>query len=126
MSVAEWHEVIDTNLSSVFYMTKFAWPILRETAGRYGRAAVVNVSSMASRDPFDGFAAYGAAKAGLNTFDLVAAREGEKCGIDVHTIAPGAVETGMFRGLMTVDEYPSSKTLTPEEVAEVIGQCVIG
>ena len=126
MTIEQWREVIDTNLSAVFYVTKFAWPILRETAGRYGRAAVVNVSSMASRDPFDGFAAYGAAKAGLNIFDLVAAREGEKCGIDVHTIAPGAVETGMFRGLMSVDEYPASKTLTPQEVAEVIGQCVMG
>src|SRR5207248_5993734 len=105
---------------------KFAWPILRETAGRFGRAAVVNVSSMASRDPFAGFAAYGAAKAGLNVFDLVAAREGEGCGIDVHTIAPGAVETGMFRALMSVDEYPPSKTMTPAEVAGVIVQCGLG
>jgi 3-oxoacyl-[acyl-carrier protein] reductase len=126
MTLAEWRAVMETNLSAVFYVTKFAWPHLRETAGRYGRAAVVNVSSLASRDPFAGFAAYGAAKAGVNLFGLVAAREGAKLGIDVHTVAPGAVETGMLRGLMTVDEYPSSKTLTPEEVAEVIMQCVVG
>jgi NAD(P)-dependent dehydrogenase (short-subunit alcohol dehydrogenase family) len=58
---------------------------------------VVNLSSMSSRDPFPGFAAYGAAKAGLNLLGLSAAREGEKIGVRVHTIAPGAVETGMFR-----------------------------
>jgi 3-oxoacyl-[acyl-carrier protein] reductase len=126
MSVAEWREVIETNLSAVFYVTKFAWPILRETAERFGRAAVVNVSSMASRDPFAGFAAYGAAKAGLNVFDLVAAREGGACGIDVHTIAPGAVETGMFRALMSAEQFPRERTLSPVEVAEVIVQCVVG
>jgi NAD(P)-dependent dehydrogenase (short-subunit alcohol dehydrogenase family) len=126
MSVEEWRAVIDTNLSAVFYVTKYAWPHLRNSAAQGHHAAIVNVSSLASRDPFPGFAAYGAAKAGLNIFDLVAAREGQADGIAVHTIAPGAVETEMFRQLMTPEQYPKEKTLAPDEVADVIAQCVTG
>ena len=126
MSTDEWHAVINTNLSAVFYLMKYAWPHLRLCASSNGHAAIVNISSLASRDPFPGFAAYGAAKAGLNILDLVAAREGEADNIAVHTIAPGAVETEMFRQLMTPEQYPKEKTLTPEEVADVIVQCVTG
>jgi len=128
MSADEWHAVINTNLSAVFYVIKYAWPHLRvcAKAGEGRHAAIVNVSSLASRDPFAGFAAYGAAKAGLNILDLVAAREGEADGIAVHTIAPGAVETDMFRQLMTPEQYPTAKTLAPAEVADVIVQCVTG
>lgn len=128
MSADEWHAVINTNLSAVFYLMKYAWPHLRvcAKAANDRHPAIVNVSSLASRDPFPGFAAYGAAKAGLNILDLVAAREGQADNIAVHTIAPGAVETEMFRQLMTHEQYPKKKTLTPEEVADVIAQCVTG
>jgi len=126
MSVDEWRAVIDTNLSAAFYVAKFAWPHLVEAARSGASPAIVNVSSFAARDPFPGFAAYGAAKAGLNVFDLVAAREGAAAGIAVHTVAPAAVETGMFRGLVTPQQYPPEKTLTPAEVAAVIVDCVTG
>jgi 3-oxoacyl-[acyl-carrier protein] reductase len=127
MTVEEWRAVLDTNLSSAFYLTKFAWPHLKRTPASQSRPSViVNISSLSARDPFNGFAAYGAAKAALNIFSLVAAREGHADGIAVHTIAPGAVETAMFRKLMTPEQYPAEKTLAPEEVADVIVQCVIG
>jgi NAD(P)-dependent dehydrogenase (short-subunit alcohol dehydrogenase family) len=87
---------------------------------------VVNVSSAAARDPFPGFAGYGAAKAGLNLFGLSAAREGQAIGVRVHTVAPAATETGMFRGLPGMGDYPAEKTLDPADVARVIGQCVSG
>ena len=87
---------------------------------------MVNVSSVAARDPFPGFAAYAAAKAGLNLFGLCAAREGEQIGVRVHTLAPGAVETGMFRQLLTPEQYPTEKTLSPADVARVIADCVRG
>ena len=122
MSLKEWREVIDTNLSSAFYLTRAAWPaFVRQRGG-----VVVNVSSAAARDPFPGFAAYGAAKAGLNLFGLSAAREGEPIGVRVHTVAPSAVETGMFRGLMTPEQYPAEKTLDPADVARMIALCVTG
>ena len=125
-SVDEWRAVLDTNLSAAFYLTKFAWPHLKAAATPERHSTIVNISSLASRDPFPGFAAYGAAKAALNIFGLVAAREGQADGIAVHTIAPGAVETAMFRQIMTPDQYSPDKTLTPEAVADVIAQCVTG
>jgi hypothetical protein len=44
----------------------------------------------------------------------------------VHTIAPSAVETEMFRGIMTPAQYPSEKTLDPAELARMIALCVTG
>src|SRR5688572_22739348 len=122
MSVEEWRAVIDTNLSAAFYLCRSAWPVFeKQRAG-----VVVNVSSFASRDPFPGFAAYGAAKAGVNLFGLATAREGERIGVRVHTVAPAAVETGMFRQILTPEQYPADKTLAPEDVAKVIADCVAG
>lgn len=122
MSIEQWHQVIDTNLSAAFYLSRAAWPTFRRQHG----GVVVHVSSPASRDPFPGFAAYAAAKAGLNLFSLVLAREGQPIGVRVHTIAPGAVETEMFRALRTCEQWPPEKTLDPADVARVIAQCVCG
>ncbi|HWE04867.1 MAG TPA: SDR family oxidoreductase [Tepidisphaeraceae bacterium] len=122
MTIDEWHSTIDTNLSAAFYLCKAAWPAFV----RQGGGVVVNISSMSARDPFAGFAAYGAAKAAVNLLGLSAAREGKPIGIRVHTIAPGAVETSMFRRIMTLEQYPTEQTLAPEDVARVIVQCVVG
>jgi NAD(P)-dependent dehydrogenase (short-subunit alcohol dehydrogenase family) len=142
-SVEAWHAVIDTNLSAAFYLSRAAWSSLKqagalnarpsarsdaaENSGAGGAGGViVNVSSAAARDPFPGLGAYGAAKAGLNLFALALAREGEPVGIRVHTVAPSATETPMFREIMTPQQYPAEKTLAPADVARVIGQCVRG
>ncbi len=122
MSIAEWQAVLDTNLSAAFYLCKAVWP----TFATQQSGVVVNVSSEAARDPFPGFAAYAAAKAGLNLFGLCAAREGERIGVRVHTIAPGAVETGMLRQLLSHDQFPSGNTLEPDEVASIIIACIRG
>lgn len=122
MSVEEWRDVIETNLSAAFYLCRSAWPVFERTGG----GVVVNLSSFAARDPFPGFAAYGAAKAGVNLFGLSAAREGQRIGVRVHTIAPAAVETSMFRGILTEEQYPPEKALAPRDVAKVIADCVSG
>ena len=122
MSPQEWRDVIETNLSAAFYLTRAAWPSFEKQRG----GVVVNVSSAAARDPFPGFAAYGAAKAGLNLFGLSAAREGAPINVRVHTIAPSATETAMFRSLMTPEQYPPEKTLDPADVARIIADCVTG
>src|ERR1043166_7130621 len=119
---AEWEQIINTNLSAAFYLTKAAWPVFkRQSAG-----VVVNISSEASRDPFQGLGFYGAAKAGLNLLGKALAREGAAYNIRVHTIAPGAVETQMLRGILSREQFPTDKTLLPEEVARVVGQCIEG
>jgi len=122
MTPGEWRQTIDTNLSAVFYLARAVWPIFERQRG----GSIVNVSSLSSRDPFSGFAAYGAAKAGVNLFGLAAAREGQPVGVRVYTIAPGAVETEMFRRIMTPEQFPKDKTLEPSEVARVIAGCIQG
>lgn len=122
MTDEEWMDVIIANLYPTFFTTRALWPVFR----RQGGGVVVNISSAAARDPFPGFAAYGAAKAGLNLFGLAAAREGAAVGIRVHTIAPGAVETAMFRRLRTPEQWPPEKTLDPADVARVVLQCIRG
>ncbi len=125
MSVEQWRQVIDVNLSAVFYLCRAAWPALRQ-AGEQTDAVIVNISSVASRDPFTGLAAYGAAKAGVNIMGLAMAREGASQGIRVHTVAPGATETDMFRTLMSHEQFPTERTMAPAEIASVVTSCVRG
>jgi len=122
MEPTQWRAVIETNLSAAFYLARALWPVFR----RQRQGVIVNISSPACRDPFPGFAAYGAAKAGLNVLSLVLAREGAAIGVRAHTIAPGATETAMFRALMSQEAWPAEKTLAPREVAELIAACVCG
>jgi 3-oxoacyl-[acyl-carrier protein] reductase len=122
LSIEQWRQTIDTNLSAIFYFCRLLFPIWRSGIG----GVVVNVSSYAARDPFPGLAAYGAAKAGVNLLGLALAREGQRHKIRVHTVAPAATETAMFRSLFSEQDFPKDKTLDPAEVARVIGQCVAG
>jgi NAD(P)-dependent dehydrogenase (short-subunit alcohol dehydrogenase family) len=114
-------EVIELNLTVPFVLARAGW----EALGRRG-GAIVNISSLAALDPFEGFSAYAASKAGLNSLTASLAREGAKQGIAVHSVAPGAVETGMFRLIASEKEYPKSRTLLPGDVARVVARCVCG
>ena len=117
-----WREIVDVNLSAAIFLARAVWPAFR----RQKSGVIVNVSSFAARDPFPGLGAYGATKGGINVLGLALAREGAPHGIRVHTVAPAAVETQMFRKLVPHERYPTEKTLAPEDVAHVIGQCVAG
>ncbi len=118
----EWKAVLDTNLSAAFFLSQAVWPVFR----KQNSGVIVNISSRAARDPFAGLGVYGAAKAALNLLSLAMAREGAAIGVRVHTIAPGAVETAMFRKLLTPEQYPTEKTLSPADVASVVADCVAG
>jgi NAD(P)-dependent dehydrogenase (short-subunit alcohol dehydrogenase family) len=87
---------------------------------------VVNVSSMATADPFPGLFAYAAAKASVNVMVKSIAKEGAEIGVKGFSVAPGAVETAMLRGIVSVEDFPTSKCLTPEQVASVIAACLLG
>jgi 3-oxoacyl-[acyl-carrier protein] reductase len=117
-----WQQAVDTNLSAAFYLSRACWPEFKKQGG----GVIVNVSSAAARDPFAGFIAYGAAKAALNNLGLSLAREGAKDNIRVHTIAPSATETEMFRNLPGMANYPTESTMSPDDVAGVIVQCIAG
>lgn len=98
------------------------WPgMVRQGGGR-----IVNVSSMASKDPFPGFFAYAAAKSALSSMTRSIAVEGRAANIQAFTIAPGAVETPMLRGLFDESMIGLDATLPPADVAQTIVECAMG
>lgn len=110
-----------------------AWPVFAEQfAARTDDsilpevARVVNVSSMATIDPFPGLSAYAASKAAVNLLTRACANEGAEVGIKAFAVAPGAVETEMLRSIASEEMLPASMTLRPETVAEVIAACACG
>lgn len=98
-----------------------AWPYLSAVKGR-----VVNVSSMATRDPYPGFFAYASSKAGVELMVKSIASEGQAAGVRAFAVAPGATETAMFRALFDEQAVPSSDVLDPRTVATVIVDCATG
>ncbi|MFA6043854.1 MAG: SDR family oxidoreductase [Phycisphaerales bacterium] len=103
-----------------------AWPALVKAAADGSSPAVVNVSSMATRDPFPVLFAYAAAKSGVNSLAQSVARQGTPHRIRGFAVAPGSVETDLLRSLVTEAEVPRTRTLTPESVASDIVACIMG
>lgn len=110
----DFERCLATNIAGVFHLTHGLWGRMKER----GKGTIVNVSSMASVDPFPGFAVYGACKAWVNVFTKALAAEGKPRGIRVFAVAPGGVETAMFRD--SFPDYPAEQLLQPDDVAAVI------
>jgi NAD(P)-dependent dehydrogenase (short-subunit alcohol dehydrogenase family) len=88
-TVAEWHQIVDTNLASVWFMSRLvAAPMLEQ-----GRGAIVNISSGASFLALPMVAPYGAAKAGMNNLTRSLAAAWTAGGVRVNAVACGAVKT---------------------------------
>lgn len=117
-----WRKVIDTNLSSVVHLTSAVWPVFT----RQGSGMIVNVSSLASFNPFPHFSMYASAKAGLNMFTHCTANEGESINVRCVCIAPGAIETTMLRSLFDEETVPTTSTLSPRQVAKFIRDHIVG
>ena len=117
MSIEAWREVIDTNLSGVFYCTHAALPELRRRGGGY----IVNISSLAGKNAFTGGAAYCASKAGLNAFSEALMQEVRYDNIRVSYVMPGSVATGFSHpGGSGASNANDDWKLTPEDVARVV------
>jgi 3-oxoacyl-[acyl-carrier protein] reductase len=112
MTVDEWHQVMDTNLTGVFYCCHAALPLLRSRGGGW----IVNISSLASRNAFVNGAAYCASKSALNAFSESLMQEVRYDGIRVAYVLPGSVNTG-FGGLANTK---AEGALMPEDVAQVV------
>jgi NAD(P)-dependent dehydrogenase (short-subunit alcohol dehydrogenase family) len=113
MSVADWDQVIGTNLSGVFYCCHAAIPHLRSRGGGW----IINISSLAGKNSFTGGAAYCASKAGLNAFSESLMQEVRQENIRVSYIMPGSVSTG-FSGRGKSGE--ADWKIAPEDIAEIV------
>jgi 3-oxoacyl-[acyl-carrier protein] reductase len=113
MTREQWSEVIDTNLTGVFNACHAALPHLRSRRGGF----IINISSLAGKNPFVDGAAYCASKAGLNAFSEALMQEVRYDDIRVSYVMPGSVATGFSSG----DETKGADwKIAPEEVADVV------
>jgi len=114
--------ILAVNFLGPLRLIRRLWPVM---TGR-GGGTIVNVSSMSVLDPFPGLGVYGAAKAALDGLTRAVVSEGGDAGLLAWSVAPGAVETDMLRGLFTAEDLPTDRTLDPDAVAAVIADCVLG
>jgi 3-oxoacyl-[acyl-carrier protein] reductase len=117
MTLETWGRVLDTNLTGVFHCCKAALPHLRTRGGGW----IVNISSLAGKNPFPEGAAYCASKAALNAFSESLMQEVRQDGVRVAYVLPGSVRTE-FSGRTPTDA--DQWKLAPEDVAQVVGDLV--
>ena len=114
--LSDWQQVIDLNLTSVFQCTMGILPSMRDR--RTG--TIINVASIAGKQPFAGWGAYSVSKAALIAFSQTLAQEERAHGIRVTAICPGAVNTELWDTETVRVNLERSNMLTPEIVAESI------
>lgn len=122
MGVEAWHEVIETNLSSCFNMTRAVIGDMR--AANFGR--IINISSINGQKGQFGQVNYSAAKAGVIGFTKALALESAAKGITVNAICPGYIETDMTGDMKQevlesiIRQIPAARMGKPEEVAALV------
>jgi len=122
MTPKQWTEVIDTNLNSVFNVTR---PVIEGMRARkWGR--IVQISSINGQKGQYGQANYAAAKAGMHGFTISLAQENARFGITVNTVSPGYIGTEMVMAVpeevraKIVAQIPTGRLGTPEEIAYAV------
>lgn len=113
LTVEEWDRVIGTNLSGAFYCTREA--LSRFEQARGGR--IINISSLAGKNPFAGGSAYNASKFGMNALSEATMLDHRHDDVAVTYIMPGSVATH-FSG----EEGKKGATwkIAPEDIAEIV------
>jgi 3-oxoacyl-[acyl-carrier protein] reductase len=122
MKEEEWQSIIDTNLTSIFRLSK---AVLRGMMkARKGR--IINISSVVGATGNPGQTNYAAAKAGIFGFTRSMAREVGSRGITVNAIAPGFIDTDMTRELTEeqrkglIEDIPLQRLGQPEDIANAV------
>ena len=117
-----WNEVINTNLNSVFNVTRQVIDGMVDQ--NWGR--IINISSVNAIKGQFGQTNYSAAKAGMAGFSKALAQEVVKKGVTVNTVSPGYVETDLVMAIrpdvrqQIVDSIPMGRLARPEEIAAVV------
>lgn len=123
MKEGEWDDVVDTNLKSVYRVSKAC--LRGMTRARFGR--IVSISSVVASMGNLGQTNYAAAKAGMEGFTRALAREVASRAITVNAVAPGFIATDMTEALpeqqqqALLGQIPLSRLGKPEEIAAAVG-----
>jgi 3-oxoacyl-[acyl-carrier protein] reductase len=113
----KWDAVINTNLRGPYYCIRAFAPMMIERRAGH----IVNISSLAGKNPVPKAAVYSASKWGLNGLTYTAAEELRAHGIRVSVVCPGSVDTDFMHSFPGRD---TSKMLRPEDVAHVVAMLV--
>ena len=122
MKESDWHDVLNVNLSGIFYMCKFA--VMSLMRKRYGR--IISITSPSGKYGFEGQANYAASKAGLVALTKSLSKEVARRGITVNCVSPGFIATELIQDLPNElrDSYTAQVPLKrfgkPEEVAACV------
>lgn len=122
MSLNDWHNIINTNLTSVFLMCKYIIPGMITLKSGH----IINISSVWGNIGACMEAAYSASKGGLNAFTKALSKELAPSNISVNAIAPGFIDTAMNASLDSdelesiFNEIPIGRAGETEEVAELV------
>lgn len=126
MSFDEWNNIVNVNLSSVFYMSKLVIPdMLKESEGK-----IINISSVWGLCGASCETAYSATKGGINSFTKALGKELAPSNIQVNAIACGAVDTAMNSCFTKedldnlCDDIPAGRMAKPDEIAEFTLQLI--
>ncbi|HST44912.1 MAG TPA: beta-ketoacyl-ACP reductase [Luteimonas sp.] len=123
MTATQWGEVINTNLNSVFNVTRPVIEGMRER--KWGR--IIQISSINGQKGQYGQANYAAAKAGMHGFTISLAQENARFGITVNTVSPGYIGTDMVMAVpeevraKIVAQIPTGRLGNPDEIAYAVG-----
>lgn len=122
MKDEEWDDIMDTNLSSIFKISKNVLrPMMKKRNGR-----IINIGSVVGTMGNAGQVNYATAKAGLIGFTKSLAREVASRGITVNTVAPGFIDTDMTQTLTDeqkegiFSQVPANRLGKPEEIASAV------
>lgn len=122
MTKEEWNKVVDTDLNSMFNVTK---PVIEQML-KQGYGKIVNISSVSGQIGFFGQTNYSAAKAGVIGFTKALSREVASKGITVNAVAPGIIDTGVGKTIPEdvlnkfLENIPLKRIGKPEEVAKAV------
>jgi acetoacetyl-CoA reductase len=122
MTPEDWRSVIDTNLNSLFNVTKQVIDGMVEKG--WGR--VINISSVNGQKGQFGQTNYSTAKAGLHGFTMALAQEVATKGVTINTVSPGYIGTDMVKAIREdvlnkiIDTIPVRRLGTPEEIASMV------
>ena len=122
MSYEDWHAVIETNLNSLFNVTK---QVIEDMVDR-GFGRIVNISSINGQKGQFGQTNYSTAKAGIHGFTMALAQEVATKGVTVNTVSPGYVGTDMVRAIRPdvldkiVAGIPVKRLGLPEEIGSIV------